>query len=77
MKNRKCVHSIFFDIRGYIEISVFEITELVISIMDQVFRFIIYLKRSPFTLHWSNNAIFFAYCTESSAYSTELRSHVH
>ena len=34
MKKRKCVHTIFFDIRGYIEISVFEITELATSIMQ-------------------------------------------
>ena len=39
-------------------------------------RFIIYLKRSQFTLHWSKRAICFSYCTESSAYCTELRSHV-
>ena len=30
---------------------------------------ILYLKRYPFTLHWSKCAIFSAYCTESSAYS--------
>ena len=34
-------------------------------------------KRLPFTLHWSNCAIFSAYCTESSAYCTEFSSHVH
>ena len=42
-----------------------------------VFFIIIYLKRSPFTLYWSKRAILFAYCSESGAYCTELRSHVH
>ena len=40
----------------------------------QYFVLIIYLKRFSLTLHWSNRAIFSAYCTESSAYCTELRT---
>ena len=36
-------------------------------------KFYKYLKRFQFNLlvHWSNQAIFSTYCTESSAYSTE------
>ena len=49
-----------------------------ISVFYRIIKsLIIYLKRFPFTLHWSNRAIFSAYCTESSAYCAELRSHVH
>ena len=50
---------------------------MVLCKIYSIWLFIIYLKRFPFTLHWSNRAIFFAYCMESSAYCTELRSHVH
>ena len=48
-----------------------------VQVTDAVIILIIYLKRLSFTLHWSNRAIFSAYCTESSAYCTELSSHVH
>ena len=61
----------------YSILSTLDISNTDISKYPLISKIIIYLKRFPFTLHWSNRAIFSAYCTESSAYCMELRSHVH